>query len=106
MALITVFAAGSDAKSAEINDNFANLLALRVVGEDLTALVDGVETTFPTASEFKPGSLAVFTAGLRKRPVIDFTENVGGGGAGESFTTTATLGSGTVLLADYEKSDS
>lgn len=95
-------------EAADLNTNFSNLLLINEYNEDLTALTDGLETTFATAFTFKPGTLRVYLVGLRVRKdtgTTNYVETTDGLGNGDGFIMSVAPGSGDELIVDYQRAN-
>ena len=95
------------AYAADVMANFQKVLVMHVFNEDITPLVilPGPPTTYGTGARFAPGTLRVYLAGLRLRPIVDYSENTDVDGQGVSFTlNTGTPTPGTALVVDYQVS--
>ncbi len=101
------FAGSTRALSAEVNENFVDLLDLNVYNEDFTALTDGSKVTFTTAALFKATTLRIYQSGSRLRPGVslDFIENLDGNNNGISFTLAIAPATSTPLIIDYQKAN-
>jgi hypothetical protein len=104
---LNVFSSLTKAQATQVNDNFTKVLGAMVVGEDYTALTNGIKITFDTSHRFKPNSIAIFKAGvrLRKGALADYVEVYDTDGYGIQFTLVAAPLTGTALLSDYQKAD-
>ncbi len=104
---LKVFVGKTTAKSAEVNENFTDLLVLNVYNEDFTALTNGSTVTFTTAAKFVLGSIRVYVSGSRQREggAADYIENNDGSGNGISYTLASAPATSTPLLADYQRAN-
>ena len=107
MPLLVNFIAKTKALAAEVNANFAALLAINVYNEDFTPLTDGIAVTFSTAAIFKAGTLRLFKSGLRLRKGVteDYVEVLDINGDGTGFTLALAPPLNTPLLGDYQRSN-
>ena len=101
--------------SADLNSNFAAVLAMSVYNENLTALT-GTEVTFDTAFPYKPGTLRVYastssiTEMARKKLKTgtgadngDYEEILDDSGLGVSFRFLNPPAAAAKLVVDYQK---
>lgn len=107
MPLVTTFTAKTKALAAQVNANFAALLAIHVFNEDFTPLTNGIMVTFSTSFPFVPGTLRLYKSGLRLRRGVtaDYVETLDVNSNGNGFTLTIAPPLSTPLLADYEKAN-
>ena len=91
----------------DLNTNFSELLGLNVYNETPGGLINGSNTNFTTAFQFKPTTLRVYlkrsspadAALFRQIKGTDYTEDVGYLG----FTMTVAPPSGSIMVVDYQK---
>jgi hypothetical protein len=87
--------------SQEINNNFTVLDTREVIGEDLTAQINGVATVFQTTNEYVAGTLKVYVDGLRYRPTTDYTES-----GVDTFTIVGDIITvGSDMIVDYRNAE-
>lgn len=101
MALKTDFAPLTTILSSEINSNFIQLDTREVIGEDLTAQINGVVSVFTTTNEYVTGTLKVYVNGLRYRPAVDYTES-----SADTFTIAGdVITVGSDIIVDYRNAE-
>lgn len=115
------FISGTKAVSADINQNFIDLLNLNIYNETPDGSIDSLNVNFTTAFKFKFTTLRVYLSKpttsesptefvdigmVRLQPGVDYIEqDPDNDGNGDGFQMTLRPATGTALIVDYQRSN-